>query len=248
MTVPALLLSAFLLAPAGSAPVPADAQTAPPISPDTGIVVLDAAGPSARQWAGHPTLPADAAFQLRPGDVVYILRDNWIRVFRGPGRFTADGPLPPPQPLNIRGCSGCAPRRPPTKPGGMWEHNVDAYGSICVRPGRGPILWRERQDRSGRLTIGSATKTMTKIIDWPAGQRTVEWPADLPLLDGARYTIDLPDAFPPDDTIIRVLPPLNVEDTRAFAISLQERRCYAQFSALIRERLHPRDREPAGGQ
>jgi hypothetical protein len=67
-------------------------------------------------------------------------------------------------------------------------------------------------------------------------------------VDGARYSIDLPDAFPPDDTIIRVLPPLNVEDTRAFAISLLERRCYAQFSALIRERLHPRDREPAGGQ
>jgi hypothetical protein len=129
----------------------------------------------------------------------------------------------------------------------MWEHNVDGYGSICVRPGRGPVLWRETHDRAARLTIDSATDTMKKVIDWPAGQRTLEWPADLPLVDGARYSIDLPDGVRPDQTTIRVLPPLNMEDTKAFSIALQERRCYAQFSLLTRERLHPRDREAAGG-
>jgi hypothetical protein len=242
-----LMLAAVVVAPAALDPAAGRPQPRPG-SADPGVVVLRAAGPSAPQLPKHQVLPSDWLFELRPGDVVYIVRNNWIRVLRGPGRFRATEPLPPRPNVTIRGCSSCAPRSRRPLGGGLWEYDVTDSGSVCVRPGRGPALWRGTHEGAEQLSITAAAGGLKKVIEWPAGQRTLPWPADLPLVDGARYFIDLPGGNHPRATTIRVLPPLDPEDTRAFGVALAERQCFSQFSVLARERLDPQDRDATGGR
>jgi hypothetical protein len=238
------LLGGLVPAPAAPGASPLEAQSAPPASTHAGVVVLKAIGPSARQWPTGQILPSDSLFVLRPGDTVVIVRNNWIRVFRGPGHFKADEPLQPRPPVNLRGCSSCA-LLPAPRSGGMWEHNMDSWGSVCVRPGRGPTLWRESHDRAEQFSITPTAGGPRKVIELRPGQRTLDWPADLPLVDGAKYLMDLPGGRGPQATVIRVLPQLDSDDTRAFGIALHDRQCSAQIWVLAKERLDPRDREPA---
>ncbi len=70
----------------------------------------------------------------------------------------------------------------------VWAINVGRSGVYCVRAGKPVNLWRAHTDKKIVLTVkqvGDRQRETRK--EWPQGMRTMIWPAELPLADGATY-------------------------------------------------------------
>jgi hypothetical protein len=70
----------------------------------------------------------------------------------------------------------------------VWAINVGRSGVYCVRADRPATLWRAQAGRKIVLEIkqvGGRQRETRK--EWPQGKRTMIWPAELPLADGATY-------------------------------------------------------------
>ncbi len=70
----------------------------------------------------------------------------------------------------------------------VWAINVGRSGVYCVRADRPATLWRAQAGKEIVLTVkqvGGRQRETRK--EWPQGKRTMIWPAELPLADGATY-------------------------------------------------------------
>jgi hypothetical protein len=176
------------------------------------VLVVRAAGPSAKVYPPGKALPERAKIQLQPGDSVMLLNTNGARTLRGPGTFTvaASGEGLAAQANRRARFSAMRSAEIPLNPS-PWNLDVTQSGKLCVSNPAKLTLWRPTKDDAIKLTIrgGGAEQT----IEWPAGKDTIAWPASLPVTSGGEYELSQPGtgdmarvtfvtlASPPTDTI-----------------------------------------------
>lgn len=176
------------------------------------VLVVRAAGPSAKVYPPGKALPESAKIQLQTGDSVMLLNTSGAKTLRGPGTFAvASSGETLADAANRRArFSAMRGSETPLNPS-PWNVDVTQSGKLCVANPAKLTLWRPEKDDAIKVTITGGGGEQT--IDWPAGKDTVAWPASLPVSAGAEYEISQPDtgdmarvtfvtlANPPADTI-----------------------------------------------
>jgi hypothetical protein len=157
------------------------------------VLVVRAAGPSAKVYPPGKALPESAKVQLQSGDSLMLLNTNGARTLRGPGTFAVAS-------AGGEGLAAAANRRArfsamrsgetPINPS-PWNLDITQSGKLCVASPAKLMLWRPEKDDAIKLTITGAAGEQT--IDWPAGKDTIAWPASLPVTTGAEYQLSQPD-------------------------------------------------------
>jgi len=157
------------------------------------VLVVRAAGPSAKVYPPGKALPESAKIQLQPGDSVMLLNTNGARTLRGPGTFTVAA--------SGEGLAEAANRRArvssmrssevPLNPS-PWNLDITQSGKLCVANPSHLTLWRPQKDDEIKLTIRGGGSEQT--LDWPAGKDTMAWPASLPVTTGAEYQLSQPNS------------------------------------------------------
>lgn len=215
------------------------------------ILILRSVGPSARNYPAGRRVADNASFTLRPGDSVVVLAGGGTRTFRGPGTFTANGParggIASAQVRRntgaVRGAGDAEVRRPTD----VWHVDVSQSGRACIPAGARPTLWRPSSDRTVRLTIRPQTGS-PQTIDWNRGQATVQWPAAIPVVDGASYQLSWTGAPTPTRLTARMLPALPVNNVEAVATALVANQCRGQLDVLIATREAQEPQIRGGGR
>lgn len=154
-----------------------------------GVLVVRAAGPSAKSYPPGKMLPDSAKVALQNGDTLMLLNANSARTLRGPGTFPvgASGGEALAMAANRRmrfGAmrSGEIPQNP-----SPWNLDVTQSGKMCIADPAKLVLWRPESDEAVKLTIsGPGGK---QVVDWAAGKSTAAWPAALKVVNGAEYQL-----------------------------------------------------------
>src|SRR3990170_6570414 len=147
------------------------------------VLVVRAAGPSAKVYPPGKALPDAAKIQLQPGYSVMLLNNGGARTLRGPGTFAVaggDGPATNRRARFSAMRSGDVPLNP-----SPWNLDVTQSGKLCVADPSKLVLWRPQKDDTIKLTIRGGGSEQT--LDWAAGKDTISWPATLPVTSGAEY-------------------------------------------------------------
>ena len=174
------------------------------------VLVVRAAGPSAKVYPPGKALPESAKIQLKPGDSVMLLNTNGARTLRGPGTFAvaaAGGSATTNRRARFSAMrAGEVPMNPDP-----WNLDVTQSGKLCIANTSKLTLWRPQKDDAIKLTIRGGGGEQT--LDWPAGKDTIAWPASLPITSGAEYQLSQADtgdmarvtfvtlANPPSDSV-----------------------------------------------
>lgn len=157
------------------------------------VLVVRAAGPSAKVYPPGKALPESAKIQLRQGDSLMLLNTNGARTLRGPGTFAvaaSTGDLSSAASRRARFSamrSGDIPLNP-----SPWNLDITQSGKLCVANPAKLTLWRPQKDDPIKLTIKGGGGEQT--LDWAAGQDTIAWPSALPITSGAEYQLTQPDS------------------------------------------------------
>ena len=156
------------------------------------VLVVRAAGPSAKIYPPGKALPDSAKIKLEPGDSVMLLNTSGSKMLRGPGTFAVAGAGDVSAAANRRARmsamrSGDVPLNP-----SPWNLDITQSGKLCVANPSKLTLWRPQKDDAIRLTIRGGGGEQT--IDWAAGADTIAWPASLPITSGAEYQLSQPDS------------------------------------------------------
>jgi len=213
------------------------------------VLILRSAGPSARNYPAGRRVADNTSFSLRPGDTIVILANGATRTFRGPGSFSALGPVRRgPQVAgtnNVRRQTGAvrtdpsaAGSGPQPRPTDIWQFDVSQSGRACVLPGRTPTLWRAQSAQAVRLTIAPPTGA-AQTVTWNAGQATLAWPASIPVVEGASYQLSWPGAANPVRVTTHTLAGIDVANVDAVAEAFLANNCRSQLDALIATRAAP---------
>ena len=196
------------------------------------VLVVRAAGPSAKIYPPGKALPESAKIQLQPGDSVMLLNTNGARTLRGPGTFAVAA-------AGSAGLSAAANRR--ARVSAMrntdvklnpspWNVDITQSGKICVANPSRLSLWRPTSEDAIKLTIRGAGSEQT--IEWPAGAETVSWPASLPITSGSEYQLGQPESGDMARvTFVTISNPPS--DTIATAQSLIANGCENQLDVLV---------------
>jgi hypothetical protein len=204
------------------------------------ILVVRSVGPSAKSFPLGKRLPDNARIVLQANDQLTLLDGRGTRELRGPGSFTAASASSAPAQLAattgtvngrrarigaVRGIES-GPLRPPT----IWHVDVARSATVCVSPPNHVALWRQDAAAAGTLTVAGAGQT--RRLSWQEGDSTADWPADLPISDGAEYRLSWSGGAAPATIRFRTLPqrPTGLEATASMLI---ERQCNAQLDLLI---------------
>jgi hypothetical protein len=195
------------------------------------VLVVRAAGPSAKVYPPGKALPETAKIQLQPGDSVMLLNISGARTLRGPGTFAVAS--------SGEGLADAANRR--ARFSAMrssavalnpspWNLDITQSGKICVANPTKLTLWRPEKDDAIKLTISGGGGEQT--IDWPAGKDTISWPTSLPVSTGAEYQISQPESGDMARVTFVTLanPPA---DTISTAQSLIANGCESQLDVLV---------------
>jgi hypothetical protein len=193
------------------------------------VLVVRAAGPSAKVYPPGKALPDAAKIQLQPGDSVMLLNTNGAKTLRGPGTFAVAG-----------GGSGTATNRRsrfsamrsgdvPLNPS-PWNLDITQSGKLCVADTSKLTLWRPQMEDAIKLTIRGGGSEQT--LDWAAGKDTLSWPASLPVTSGAEYQLSQPDSGDTARvTFVKLAAPTT--DSMSTAQSLIANGCDNQLDVLV---------------
>jgi hypothetical protein len=203
------------------------------------VLVVRATGPSAKSFPAGRKLPDNARISLQANDQLVVLSGRGTRTLRGPGTFTPNGPAAgttqvaaaPAQPQRrarigaVRGGGLGAPKSPT-----IWHADVARSSNFCLADGSNLSLWRA--DATRPVTLAIAGGGTTRSVSWPAGQPTLSWPSDLPIREGADYSLSWDGAAQPTKLKIRMLAG-KPADVQNMATSLIEKGCEQQLDLLI---------------
>ena len=204
------------------------------------VLILRSLGPSARQYPAGSRVPDSARFTLRPGDSVVILASGSTRTFRGPGTYSANGPANAfagnsaqvrRQTGAVRGPGSSEVRRPAD----IWQFDVTQSGRACILAGSRPVLWRPSSERTVRVTITPQSGD-PQTLNWDAGRATLNWPAGIPVVDGASYQISWTGGTSPTRLTAKTLAAIPANNVEAVATALLTNQCRGQLDVLIATR------------
>lgn len=195
------------------------------------VLVVRAAGPSAKVYPPGKALPESAKIQLQSGDSVMLLNTSGARTLRGPGTFAVAS--------SGENLADAANRRArfsamrsaavPLNPS-PWNLDITQSGKICIANPAKLTLWRPEKEDSIKLTISGGGIEQT--LDWPAVKDTMAWPASLPVSSGVEYQLSQPDTGDMARVTFVTLanPPA---DTVSTAQSLIANGCESQLDVLV---------------
>lgn len=155
------------------------------------VLVVRAAGPSAKVYPPGKALPDAAKIQLQPGDSVMLLHPTGSRTLRGPGTFAVAGTGGSTTTNRRARFSAMRSGDVPLNPS-PWNLDVTQSGKLCVADASKLTLWRPQKDDAIKLTIRGGGSEQT--LDWEAGKDTISWPATLPVTSGAEYQLSQQDS------------------------------------------------------
>jgi len=217
------------------------------------VLVLRSGGPSASRYRPGQKLPDNTTFNLRPGDSVVVLARGGTRTFRGPGRFSATGPVRTGQLASVgarrttgavRNADGVVAKV--AQPNNVWQVDVTASGRACVRSGQAPVLWRPDASRAVKLTITPQTG-QPQTVTWAKDQQTLAWPASIPVADGASYQLNWEGARAPSRVTTRVVQALPASDLEGLANVLINNACRSQLEVFIAQNERNEEQTAASG-
>ena len=131
----------------------------------------------------------------------------------------------------------------PAKRQDPWAIDASTPGDKCATRGDAVTLWQPSQGRSGTLTLTHLDSGKSAEIEWPAKVAALDWPGDVPLVQGAKYDAMLSHQIRPNRFTLHIAEPAQSQGPQALAW-LVNARCYAQAKALLADL--PVDRELGG--
>ncbi|HYW15818.1 MAG TPA: hypothetical protein VE891_06660 [Allosphingosinicella sp.] len=206
------------------------ALAAPAASMATPLVVRSA-GPSAKSYPPGRAVGENVPVILKAGDVVTVLAPSGARTLRGPGTFKVAGGGSAPA-FNARSrFSAMRGDDVPPSPG-LWDVDVSKSGNVCLSDAGKVVLWRPAAAADATLQVIPAAGAGQPIA-WPAGRLVQRWPQQLPIADGAEYSLKWAGAGESTKLRFKTLAPVG-EDPTVLAKALIDNGCNAQLDLLLK--------------
>ncbi|MCJ8155895.1 hypothetical protein [Sphingomonas sp. LaA6.9] len=206
-------------------------------------LVVRAGGPSARNFPAGKTLAPNAKITLVAGDSLTVLDSKGTRTLRGPGTYSAEASAGAQTNTSFsRLVSTQNKRRARTgavrgtdqtaRPSNLWDVDSGRSTTMCVADAKGLRLWRSDKEGSAVLTLLNEASGKSAKVTFPSGTQEAGWPADMPVAEGARYTLSRAgQATPVKITFARFAG--NVQDPANTASALLAKGCNAQYDLLV---------------
>jgi len=195
-------------------------------------VVVRSIGPSAKAYPPGKALPDSAKILLQQGDSVTVVGGNSARTLRGPGTFpaAAGGAQELAMAASRRSRFGAMRSGELALNPSPWNLDVTQSGTVCAT-GKLLKIWRPESDQAAKLTITKGSGPAT-TVNWPAGKSTIDWPAALPITEGADYHLALAGGAETQSIRFAVLPAIPAEATDT-AEALVAHGCQNQLDVLV---------------
>jgi hypothetical protein len=214
------------------------------------VVVLSARGPSAGAYPQGSVLPTSKVLALKAGDHLELLDGAGSHVLNGPGNFVA-GHMDRPSEARLmdiflrsqqarpgiaatRGFSLQSPDGPPGgesgASAGLWQVDTVTGGAVCIARGETPSLARGAAGAPSPVRIVRAANGDSRSVTWTGGAAVANWPSDLPVTEGERYSITLDDGS--RTAIVWRAVDRQSDGMTGLASALLDKGCFAQLDRL----------------
>lgn len=194
-------------------------------------LVVRSAGPSAKSYPPGRAVGENMPVILKAGDVVTVLAPSGARTLRGPGTFkVAGGGTAPAFNARSRFSAMRGPDVPPSP--GLWDVDVSKSGNVCLADAGQVVLWRPAAAADATLQVTPAAGPGHPVA-WPAGRLVQRWPQQLPIADGAEYSLKWTDAGEPTRLRFKTLAAVG-DDPTALAKALIDNGCQSQLDLLLK--------------
>lgn len=209
----------------------AAAMLAAPAALIAAPLVVRSAGPSAKSYPPGRAVGENMPMVLKAGDVVTVLAPSGARTLRGPGTFkVAGGGGAPAFNARSRFSAMRGPEMPPSP--GLWDVDVSKSGNVCLADAGQVILWRPAADAAATLQVTPSTGAGMPVA-WPAGRLVQRWPQQLPIADGAEYSLKWAHSGEPTRLRFKTLAAVG-DDPTILAKALIDNGCQAQLDLLLK--------------
>jgi hypothetical protein len=194
-------------------------------------LVVRSAGPSAKAYPPGRAVGENTPVVLKAGDVVTVLAPSGARTLRGPGTFkVAGGGTAPAFNARSRFSAMRGPEVPPSP--GLWDVDVSKSGNVCLADPAQVILWRPAAAAETTLQVTPAAGAGQPVA-WPAGRLVQRWPQQLPMSDGAEYSLKWAESGEPTRLKFKTLAAVG-DDPTLLAKALIDNGCQAQLDLLLK--------------
>jgi hypothetical protein len=209
----------------------AAAMLAAPVALGATPLVVRSLGPSAKAYPPGRAVGENVPLVLKAGDVITVLAPSGARTLRGPGTFKVAGGGGATA-FNPRARFG-AMRGTETPPApGLFDVDVSRSGNVCLADSKQVLLWRPSSAADATLQLMPA-KGAGQQVAWAAGSLMQRWPQQLPIADGAEYSVKFAGEAEARRLRFKTLAATG-EDPTALAKALIDAGCDAQLDLLIR--------------
>jgi hypothetical protein len=194
-------------------------------------LVVRSAGPSAKSYPPGRAVAENTPVILKAGDVVTVLAPSGARTLRGPGTFkVAGGGNAPAFNARSRFSAMRGPEVPPSP--GLWDVDVSKGGNVCLSDPARVVLWHPALAADSTLQVTPAAGSGQPVA-WPAGRLVQRWPQQLPIADGAEYSLKWTGAGKPIRLRFKTLAAVG-DDPTILAKALIDNGCQAQLDLLVK--------------
>ena len=194
------------------------------------VVVVRSLGPSAKAYPPGKTFAETANFSLKGGDVVTVLGPSSAQTLRGPGNFAAKQ-VALASAAGQRGRFGALRSAEIARNPSVWDLDVTQSGKVCVTKASKLQLWRPDSDGALKVTIRSSDGT-SQDLTWQPGKSSTVWPASLPIVNSAEYSIEWPYSGDKSDVTFVTIPN-QPADLVSAAQTLIQNGCQNQLDLLV---------------
>jgi hypothetical protein len=209
----------------------AAAVLAAPAAATATPLVVRSAGPSAKSYPPGRAVGENTPVVLKAGDVVTVLAPSGARTLRGPGTFkVAGGGTTPAFNARSRFSAMRGPETPPAP--GLWDVDVSKSGNVCLSDPAKVVLWHPAPASDSTLQVIPASGSGQPVA-WPAGRLVQRWPQQLPIADGAEYSLKWAESGAPTKLRFKTLAAVG-DDPTILAKALIDNGCEAQLDLLLK--------------
>ncbi len=194
------------------------------------VVVVRSLGPSSKAYPPGKTLTESAKITLQGGDVVTVLGPNSAQTLRGPGNFNTST-VSLASAAGKRGRFGALRAGEIAKNPSVWDIDATQDGKVCITDVSKLQLWRPDSEAEASVNIRTADGN-AQPVTWVAGNSSVAWPANLPLVSGADYQIEWQDTGEKSTVTIVKVPPSGDDLVDAAQVLIQNG-CNNQLDVLV---------------
>jgi len=209
------------------------------------VVVLSAQGPSSAAFPQGSVLPTNKVITLKAGDRLELLDGAGSHVITGPANVVAGhmdkgsearlmdiflkSQQARPGIAATRGFT-LQPSDAPSTGARLWQVDTTDGGSFCFAPGETPTLARGGSGSPTPVRIVRLATGDSRTLAWAPGDVVANWPSNMPLQEGERYTITMDDGSVTPITWRSVDPSPNAME--GLASSLLDKGCHVQLDRL----------------